>query len=148
MTLIFGRDEELALWVGLRCGATFSLYKSIGVELDGSVSAAVVYSNYRDGNIEATIAADDPRWCRKGVLASLFYYPFVQLGCRRITCLIRHDNERSIRLCEGLGFVREGRCRKIFGEEDGLVYGLIREECRWISASQRGQVQTAQGRLN
>jgi len=132
--LLLGFDAQIARWVGERSKVyDFGPCRAIGVVREGNIVAGVVYSNFRSGNIEATLAADDPRWCSRGVLRGLFRYPFVQLGCRRITCIVAADNPRSLKLCLGLGFALEGRCRQVFGSVDGLICGMLADECKWIN---------------
>lgn len=130
---LIGFDQEIALWVGKRTEIVdFGPCRSIGI-IDGeTIIAGVVYSNMRRENIEATIAADHPRWCRREILRTLFAYPFIQLGCRRMTCIIEVRNERSTKLCTGLGFKIEGHCREVFGPADGIVLGMLARECKWI----------------
>ena len=131
--LLYNFDQQIALWVGQRTGVQdYGLSRSIGVVHNGKIVAGVVYSNFRNGNIEASIAADDKRWCSRTVLRALFFYPFVDLKCRRITCIIPADNEKSLVLCTKLGFEIEGRCREVFGQTDGVICGLLRNHCRWI----------------
>lgn len=132
--LLFDHDREIALWVGKRAAVDdFGSCRAIGIVARETIIAGVVYSNYRSGNIEATIAADSPRWARRGTLRALFHYPFVQLGCRRVTCIIAEHNGRSLRLCQGLGFTIEGRHRSLFADGSaGISLGMLREECRWL----------------
>jgi RimJ/RimL family protein N-acetyltransferase len=133
--LICGRDELVAAWVKRRTPwvTSFDPCKAIGVYREGRALAGVVYYNYRPPNIDVTIAADDPRWCRKGVLAGLFSFPFMQLECRRITCVIPASNKRSIKLCRGLGFKDEGFHPALFLDGSaGISLGMLREDCRWL----------------
>jgi hypothetical protein len=70
---------------------------------------------------------------RDGVLNAMFAYIFVQLGCVRCTSIVKKSNKRARAILEGLGFVLEGRIRRGFdGVRDGLVYGMLREECEYI----------------
>ncbi|ABK44229.1 hypothetical protein Mmc1_1721 [Magnetococcus marinus MC-1] len=107
--------------------------------VDGSeLLAAVLYQNYRDVDIEMAIAASHPRWAKRGVIGAFFHYPFVQLGCRRVTSLVAHTNRASQRLAEGLGFQLEGRCRQSYpAGQDALIYGLLKTECRWLAPQVR-----------
>lgn len=53
----------------------------------------------------------------------------------RITGMCRPENDRSIRILRHLGFQYEGRKRlAIEGKWDALVFGMTRDECRWIRA--------------
>lgn len=132
MQLVFQHDQEIARWVGERTRATYGQSRAIGIADGDELIAGVVYSNFREGNIEMSIAADHPRWCRRGIIRALFHYPLVQLECRRITCIIPADNQKSLRLCRGLGFKIEGLCREVFGPVDGIICGLLKRECKWL----------------
>ena len=135
MILVYGADAAVMEWVQQRTPWVegFGDARAIGVARDGKLIAGLVYLNYRKTNIEICLAADDPRWCRKGVLAALFHFPFIQLRVRRMTAIIPASNERSLRLGEGLGFVREGRHEGLFANgEAGISMGLLRENCRWL----------------
>ena len=143
MHLIFGQDDFIKGWVAKRTNvSSFGPAATIGIADGNRLIAGVVYSNFREGNIEASIAADHPGWCRRGVLRALMSYPFDQLQCRRITCLIPSTHVKSLRLCRGLGFKIEGLCREGFGPGvDAIVMGLLRRECRWLKVEYPGNQQ-------
>ena len=131
--LLYGFDQQISRWVAERTKVVnFGPAREIGVVRDGQIVAGVVYSNFREGNIEATLAITDKRWASRAVLKGLFMYPFKQLGCRRITCVIPADNTASVKLCTKLGFRIEGRCRQVFGPVDGIICGMIAADCKWI----------------
>jgi RimJ/RimL family protein N-acetyltransferase len=103
--------------------------------LDGEMIAAVVWHNYDawSGNVEVAIAADSPRWIGRERLEVLFHFPFIAMGCRRITARISTANVRSRKLCKGLGFQLEGLMRKASPDgNDMLIYGLLKEECKFL----------------
>ncbi len=133
MHLVFGEDEAVMAWVAKRTHvSSFGSARTIGIAYGNRFIAGVVYSNYREGNIEVSIAADQPGWCRRGILRALFAYPFLEANCRRITCIIPAGNAKSLRLCRGLGFKVEGLCREAFGSVDGILLGLLKRECKWL----------------
>ena len=73
------------------------------------------------------------RWVTKEAMRRFFTYPFVQLNCSRVTGLVAANNHVARKFDEHIGFVYEGTLRK--GMTDGtdmIVYGLLREDCRWI----------------
>ena len=95
--LIFGADDYLKGWAAKIIGIDgFGPSTSIGVERDGKIICAAVYHDYRDGQIEASIAASSRRWANRSVLHALFAYPFNQVGAHRllVTC-----NEASCAKC-------------------------------------------------
>ena len=134
ISALYGFDQQISRWVAERTKVVnFGPARAIGIVKDGQIVAGVVYSNFREGNIEATLAVDDKRWASRAVLKALFAYPFCQLGCRRLTCIIPADNTASVNLCTKLGFTIEGRCRQVFGPVDGIICGLLATECKWIT---------------
>lgn len=68
------------------------------------------------------------------VLKWVFDYPFNQLGLKRISSLVSAHNAASNLLTGKRGGVLEGTMRQA-GEngEDMLLYGMLREECSWLS---------------
>lgn len=107
-------------------------FSSIGVADDsGALVAGCIYHNYVEdyAGLEISFAADSPRWARRGVIRALLHYPFVQLGCRRVTTIIPSDNARAIRFNLGIGFVREGTLRHFYApRRHGVVCGFLRSD--------------------
>jgi RimJ/RimL family protein N-acetyltransferase len=143
-------SEKVADWVikhlpekgGLQTRADFGKFQAIGVMVDDKPVAGVVYSNYRQLEHGAdcciTIAASNPIWCQRSTLRYLFEYPFLELNCSRMTALIKEGNEKSIKLCAGLGFKREGVMQRGFdGRSNAILYGMRRDQCKWLKPEDR-----------
>lgn len=138
MRLIFGHDAEVAAWVAARIPhvqrvETFGPLAAIGVAREDELIAGVVYHNYlAEYQIgEVSFAASSPRWATRGNVVALLSVPFAQYGWRRLTSVVRHDNERVQRLLSGLGFKREGTVREMFATQPkahGVVYGMLARE--------------------
>lgn len=108
------------------------------VNADGELRAGVVGFHFRQHECSGAIAGDDPRVWTPAVLRQLFKYPFVQKRYARLTAYTGADNERTARLLAGVGFQLEGRLRKsLDGATDLLVFGLLREECRFLPKDAR-----------
>ena len=112
-------------------------YYAVGIKPNGKAAAVVIWNMYHDykygADIRVIIASDDPKWCLPGVLRQLFYYPFELAGCTRITAIIKDGNERSLKLCRGLGFRKEGVLRRGYnGRTNAIVLGMLKEECKWL----------------
>lgn len=134
-TLVSGKSERLLSWVAERID-TKKFYPGavgIGLDVDGKLTAAVVYELYNEISVNMHIALE-PGWnLSRGQIKIAFSYPFEQLECQRITGTIRADNFSAQRLAEKLGFVQEGRMRCACKDgTDMIVYGMLRDECRWI----------------
>lgn len=148
------QDEMVAKWVSARMPIFefgSSPYTAIGLaNKAGSLIAGVVYQNFTKTDIHMHVAAlDGKRWLSKAFLGECFRYPFKQLDCARVTGLVPGRNIDAQRFDEHLGFVLEGRVRKILPNGDDLViYGMLREECRWLEVGLnhgRKQYSTADG---
>jgi len=133
--LVYGQDELVRNWVAERVDEDrFQSDVAIGLAEDGELIAGVVYNMFTGPSISMHVAAmPGRRWMTKDFLWRAFAYPFIQLGCQRVTGLVREDNLDAQRFDEHLGFVREGLLRSAC--EDGqnmILYGMLRKECRWL----------------
>lgn len=135
MQLVYGRDAEVAEFVRARAPHAengFERFTTIGMARDGVLICGVVYNEYRVHSIHASIASSDPSWATKKTLSAMFWYPFVQLGCQRITTYCGATMLSVRRFNERLGFTQEGLLRRGFGDDDCVVFGMLRDECKWI----------------
>lgn len=78
------------------------------------------------------VASTNPIWWTNRNLKRMYDYVFNKCGVARLSVLVRESNHKSLKLVRGLGFQEEGRLRKYFNPEDGIVLGQLRSECRWI----------------
>lgn len=136
MKLVYGLHPEISQWVSdhipMMSGLPFYRPKAIGVVDDGGeLVAGVVFHNYQPAfsAIEISCAATSRKWLTQRNAYAIMHYPFVQLGCRRITALTPPKRGASaLRFLNKFGFVREGLIRHGFGSDDAAVMGLLREE--------------------
>lgn len=113
---------------------------AIGVQENGILFCGVVYNEYREpeGDVRMHIAATNPKWCLPGRIRAFFDYPFNQLGCQRVTAVVSEHNGAARKLDEYLGFVHEGTIRRGFPDgSDAILYGMLKEECRWFQPKKR-----------
>lgn len=134
--LVFGDDANIATWVKLRIPvwASPGKFVAIGIVDDETNKplAGVIYNGFREGDCNMSVAADDPRWCSRRVLSVLFQYPFIQLEQRRVTAICARRNRRARKFVERIGFKVEGKLRHAFQKDAAIIYGLLRDECRWL----------------
>lgn len=139
--VLYGADADIKEYVRKRIPFAQNGFSSdataLGVVRHGRLMGGVVFDSYREtqghGDIIMSGAFDDPAWATRKILRRLFSYPFVQLGCRRMTTVTTFDNEAALNLDLRLGFQVEGVLRCMFpGDRDGVLLGMLREECRWI----------------
>ncbi len=145
--LVYGRDRVVARWVRDQLkdqgDYSFDPCVAIGVVRNGELVAGVVYSNYRHGNIEITMASKSPRWASRENMAALLGYPFNQLKCRRVTCIVKATNHPVREFLCRLGFKEEGICRQAYDDgTDAVLLGMLRSECRWLAEEVNGKIST------
>jgi RimJ/RimL family protein N-acetyltransferase len=131
-----GMDEQIAQWMAQRTpqfqyGA--SPYACIGlVNQVGGIVAGALFENYTHVDIHAHIAAER---LTRHFLGECFRYCFETEGVDRITCPVLTSNKYGEPFVKKLGFVLEGRMRRrALDGSDVLIYGMLREECRWLTA--------------
>lgn len=100
---------------------------------DGSISAVVVFNDFRTHNCEMSVASDGKSiWATRDFLGVCYRYAFKQMELRRVTAVVQDDNDASLVMCRKLGHVEEGRLKNWFGDHDGVVMRMLREECKWL----------------
>ena len=108
-------------------------YRALGVIRRGVLVGGAVYHDYRGFDIMVSVAFDRIGWALPGTLRALFAYPFLDLGCKRMTALTARKNKPARKLLTDLGFHLEGTMKYgIDGFDDACLYGMTREHCRWI----------------
>ena len=121
-------DARFRPWLEERIGVVLpSDAQFVGRVVGERIAAAIGVSHWTGPDVELSVAAS-PGSGSRGLLRTVFAYVFGQLGCVRCTARIRASNQDSIALAERLGFRREGVLRKGYGDEDAIIFGLLREE--------------------
>jgi len=108
--------------------------KGIVQKKDGEIIAAVLYQDFNSSNVFVHVAGiPGRRWGTKQFLLETMYYPFITLGCKRMTGWVEADNAAAIQFDEHLGFTREATLKGAgqYGQ-DVHLYVMHREDCRHI----------------
>lgn len=131
--VLFGADELVAEWVQRRLGGAkaHAPYVALGVVDDeaGSLIGGVIFFNAEDRDVQMAVAMDTACARRVRALATCYAYVFRQLGLDRITAMIEIKNRPSVRLAEGVGFVREGVKRRAAPDGGHVgVFGLLKKD--------------------
>lgn len=133
--LVYGQDETIGSWVAERIGGQFDgKSKAIGIADSHGIIAGVLYNGYYEGvGINMHVAAAPGRkWAYPHFLNAFFTYPFIQLSLRRVTAPAAAKNSRVIKLLHHLGFRIEGVLRNGLKDDDLIIFGMLKEECRYI----------------
>lgn len=129
--------ELIAQFVAIRQGkpATepWGHFTAIGLLRHGALIAGVLYNSFEEKNVCMHVGAiDGAHWLTRSFLFAAFDYPFNQLGMRRVTALVPKKNKAARKFDEHIGFRYEGCLKHYFDRDDMIVYGMLREDCRWI----------------
>lgn len=133
MRLVLGQDQAVAAWTKARIGHCndWGPYAAIGVADSGeNLIAGVVYNNWHPHykSIEISTASDSRRWLTKSLITGIFAYPFMQLGCQRVTAATPRNAHTARQFLETFGFQPEGIVRLGFGTQDAFIWGLLASE--------------------
>lgn len=117
--------------LGIRIAEPFCGYAMFNSE--GKIVGAFAFNNYTGINAALTIACEIP----VGIRASRFIadVAFNDLGCDRLSATTKATNERALKALRQVGFVQEGVLREFFGEDDGIIFGLLRHEQKLVKAA-------------
>ncbi len=136
--IVADTDGSIAKWVcdGLKEDTRWiGGNVTMGIVFDGKLIAGIIFNDIRHGrDVWLTIYSTNKRWCTRRVLRAVFDLAFDVMDCKRISLFVSKDNEPSINLVEGLGFVREGLLRQYRDNgDDCFVYGMLKPDCKWRS---------------
>lgn len=108
--------------------------KGLGLERDGELVAGVIYEGYNNYNVWMHVAAEPgAKWLNKEFLRYCFHYPFVELGCKRVSGYVEAHNAPARRFDEHLGFRQEAVLQGAASDGgDVILYVMRREDCRYL----------------
>lgn len=108
--------------------------KGLGLERDGELVAGVLYENWSGPNVWMHVAAvPGSRWLNREFLRYCFHYPFMELGCSRVSGYVEASNEAARRFDEHLGFKPEAVLKGAATDGgDVILYVMWRDECRFL----------------
>lgn len=108
--------------------------KGLGLEKDGELVAGVLYEGYNQHNVWMHVAAEPgAKWLNRDFLRYSFHYPFVELGCKRVSGYVEASNELARRFDEHLGFRQEAILEGAASDGgDVILYVMRREDCRYV----------------
>jgi RimJ/RimL family protein N-acetyltransferase len=130
--LVYGLDADVLKWVKSRYGFEFCPpCVAVGIGDGEQIVGAVVWNDYSGPNIEGSCVGD-PKAFTRSIIRECFAYPFVQLNCRRVTIHVAAKNTKVHDLAKRLGFEPEGVMPHYYQDDDALLFGLLREKCRWV----------------
>lgn len=110
--------------------------QAIGLEKDGELIAGAVYEGFNGHNVWVHLAGiPGRRWMTRQFLHAGFAYPFIQLGCSRISGYVEAWNTDARKLDEHFGYKQEAVLRGAASDGgDVILYVMRREDCRYVNS--------------
>lgn len=138
-TIRYHDSAAMLDWASRHLGLPFrDDAKAIGLAGDDDLRAVVVYDGFSACDCNMHVVSDGSgHWLTRAFLSVVFAHPFLQWRLRRVTGLVPARNTRALRFDIKLGFAYEGRCRHALPDDDIIVLGLLREQCRFIPKESR-----------
>ena len=120
-------------WLESKLGCTFAdPCEVIGIlDRTGRPIGAALFNDRSCRNIELTVYG--PGAFRRDVCRQIAAYCFDQMRCERITVRTRYGNEKVRAIIERFGWKPEGILRNFYGDDDAVIYGMLRTECRFLN---------------
>lgn len=136
---IIANDPAHGHEIAQAAGAVFNPEANycIGRVRDGELLGGVFYEGHNGASIIIHTAGFDPYWLSRDLIWVCFHYPFVQLGVKKLFAHVAETNSQSLEFVQKLGFKKEHRITDVFDDGDLILFGMYREDCRWLSLKPR-----------
>lgn len=131
-----GWDHLIGPWMEERTQGTHSRERGPFISLiddQRGILAACQFTDCNGASIVLHCVGDGKNWLNREYLWFVFFYPFEQLGVKKIICPVESSNLQSIRFIEHIGFTLEATLKDASPKGDLLLYTLSRENCKWLS---------------
>ncbi len=130
--------QKVGSWVTEKAGGTVTkLCKAIGYEHNGQLIGAVMYDGFTGdddggGTIFIHSRIDLPNKLPREFYWMVFDYPFNQLKVQYVRGIVNANNLQAQKFNEHVGFKREALLRDYFLNGDAIIYGITRDDCRFL----------------
>ena len=134
--IVYNHDHAMMAWASEKLGRSLlgPMRVALGVIRDAELMAVVVFSEYNGPDIHASIVSTSPRWFTRAHLREILRYPFIQLGCKRITAVTDATNQSARSFLCRIGFRQEGIHTDAAPWGDTVSYGLLAADAaRWLA---------------
>jgi RimJ/RimL family protein N-acetyltransferase len=98
----------------------------------GEILGVVVFSGFTSHNVELSVYSITPKFLTRDLLKVIFHYAFITAGKRRVTAIVEEGNDKALDIDQRIGFVHESVAKNWYGDKDGIVLRMLREECKWV----------------
>jgi len=96
-----------------------------------------LYDDYTKSSISIHSRCDNPAKVSREFYWAIFNYPFNILKVKVLRGMVSTSNLQAQRLNEHLGFEREAILKDYFPDNDGIIYAMRPETCRFLKLGDR-----------
>lgn len=126
---LVGKDDLVGAWVVANSTGSWvpGQGAAIGLLDENGLRGGVIFEGFTGTNINLHVASRKGlgrRWMTRKFLWMVLHYPFVQLGCKRVTAGVPSHNKDCLRFIQSIGFVHEATLEDAVPGGDLLVYVL------------------------
>ncbi len=134
---VFTQQEAgVGEWVVQRAGGFWfpGRAATLGLKLRGQLIAGILYEDYNGANISMHVAAEPKaHWMTRKFMYAIFAYPFLQLGCNRVTAVVAESNTVCCRTLLHVGYKVEAVLKDAHPDGNLLMFVMFKADCRWLN---------------
>lgn len=135
--VVTGWDHVFGPWLMEQTGGTWHSGRGFTIGLfdtdSGRILGATLYELYNGASLLMHCAGSGRGWLSRDFLWYAFYYPFEQLGVRKLISPIDSDNLQARKFIEHIGFILEGTLKDASPKGNLLLYTMQQQDCKWLS---------------
>lgn len=128
MIFLTGENDIVSAFVSSKTGDQYvDVMRTLGILTpEGRIVGGFVLTNYTGHGVELSVAG---KGCvSRGAWRELGDIVFRELACQRLSVTTRRSNKRVRKMAPRFKFKFEGIARRFYGDEDGIVFSLLRDE--------------------
>lgn len=126
MKIIVGEDLIVRSWLGQKLGDTYREGLTLGVvSNEDRLVGGVLFHCYTGPSVDLGVYG---RIGYRSVFRAMAEMVFGHMGCVRVQAVTKRSNEHVRRLLPKFKFKFEGVLRSHYGDEDGLMFSMLRHE--------------------
>lgn len=149
MKIVVGRQNELfGPWIAQQLDTQWfpGRGETVGLlDTEKGPVAGALYEGYNGASVIVHLAKLPGSILTHDFLWFGSYYPFVQLGVKKLISPVESTNLRSRKFIEHYGFTLEATLKDAAEDGDLLLYTMTKEDCRWLTLEglKNGEAQSA-----
>lgn len=127
MRMLYGEDKIVRAWVSQKTGYEIERGETIGVlSNEDRLVGGFVFNQFQGECIDMSLAG---RGClARSALQAVGEHVYGKMGVPRLQVITAVSNKTVRCMAPRLKFKFEGKLRRFYGKEDGLLFSLLREE--------------------